>query len=67
MRGEPRDLLAVQVRHAQRVAVRRPPDRLHHVPEVEAAGHEGRWRRTESAAKPAAYAAIRGEDGAAIG
>ena len=38
---EPRDLIAVKVRHPQRVAVRGRPDGLHHVPEVEASGHEG--------------------------
>ena len=39
--GEPRDLLAVEVRHLQWMAVCRPPDRLDHVPEVEATGDEG--------------------------
>ena len=36
MRGEPGDLLAVEVGHPQRMAVRRRPDGLHHVAEVEA-------------------------------
>jgi hypothetical protein len=37
---EPRDLIAVQIRHPQWVAVSRRPHRLHHVPEVEPAGEE---------------------------
>ena len=42
MRGEPRRLLAGEVRHRERIAVRGRPDRLRHVPEVEAAGVERR-------------------------
>ena len=41
MGGQPRDLVAVQGRHPQGVAVRGRPDGLHHVPEVEATGDEG--------------------------
>ena len=41
VRGQARDLVALQVRDPQRPAVRRRPDRLHHVAEVEAAGLEG--------------------------
>ena len=40
VRPEPRDLVTVEVSHTQRVAVRRRPDCLHHIPEVEAAGRE---------------------------
>jgi hypothetical protein len=40
MRAEAKHLLPAQVRDAQRMSVRREPDRLHHVPEVEAAGLE---------------------------
>ena len=40
VRGEPRDLPPVAARHLEEVAVRRVPDRLHHVPEVVAAGVE---------------------------
>ena len=41
MRGQPRDLVAVQVRHPQRMSVCRRPDGLHHVPEVEASRRIG--------------------------
>src|SRR2546430_2434388 len=34
------DLVTLEVRDPERPAVRRRPDRLHHVPEVEAAGLE---------------------------
>ena len=40
MRAQARDLVAVEIGHAQRMAVRGRPDGLHHVPEVEAAGGE---------------------------
>ena len=40
VRRQARDLCAMEVRHLERVAVRRRPDRLHHVPEVEAACRE---------------------------
>ena len=40
VRGEPRDLPPVAARHLEEVAVCRVPDRLHHVPEVVAAGVE---------------------------
>ena len=40
MRGQPRDLLAVQIRHAQEVSVRRRPDGLDHVPEIEPSGRK---------------------------
>jgi hypothetical protein len=38
MGGQPRDLVAVQGRHLQGVAVRGRPHGLHHVPEVETTG-----------------------------
>jgi hypothetical protein len=41
VRTEAGHLVAAQARDLERVAVRRRPDRLHHVPEVEAAGREG--------------------------
>ncbi len=41
MGGESRDLVAVEIGHAQRLAVGRRPDGLDHVPEVEATGDEG--------------------------
>ena len=41
VRREPGDLLALEVRDAKRMAVSGRPDRLHHVPEVEAARLEG--------------------------
>src|SRR5262249_49850967 len=41
VRGEPRYLLAGGARHLEEVTVRGRPDRLHHVPEIEAAGVEG--------------------------
>ena len=37
---QPRDLVAVQVGHLERMSVGRRPDGLHHVPEVEPAGDE---------------------------
>ena len=59
VRGEPGDLLAVEVGHAKRMPVRRRPDGLHHVAEVEASRDE-RFDDavTRARAKPAAYAAI---------
>jgi hypothetical protein len=41
MRGQTRDLLALQVRDLERLPVRGRPDRLHHVSEVEAPALEG--------------------------
>ena len=40
MSRQPRDLVAVQVGHLERMSVGRRPDGLHHVPEVEPAGDE---------------------------
>ena len=40
MRSEPGDLFALEVGDPERVAVRGRPDRLHHVPQVEATGLE---------------------------
>ena len=41
VRGQARDLHSVAARHLQEVAVRGVPDRLHHVPQVVAAGRIG--------------------------
>ena len=58
VRAQPRDLLAVDVGDREHVAVRGRPDRLRHVPEIEAAAVEGAVAEDGSALKPAAKAAV---------
>ena len=67
MRCEARRLLALEVRHLEWMAVRGRPDRLHHVPEVEAAGVERAVAQDRERREPRRVRHDRCEEQAALG
>ena len=60
--GEPRDLVPAQAGHGQRVPVRRRPDGLHHVAEVEAPGLQGAVAQNREGREAGGVGAHRGPD-----